>query len=45
MYKKIKVYFKNKILRNKLLKQNKIINYCEFLNDKNKVAKVLIIDD
>jgi len=45
MYKKIKVYFKNKILRNKLLKQNKIINYCEFLNNKNKVAKVLIIDD
>ena len=45
MYKKIKVYFKNKILRNKLLKQNKIINYCEFLNNKNKVANVLIIDD
>lgn len=46
MYKKIKVYFKNKILRNKLLKQNKIINYCEFLNNNNnKVANVLIIDD
>ena len=41
--KKIKVYFKNRILRYKLLKINKVIKYNEVLKNKNR--NILIVDD